>query len=260
MKPMPISRAARRGACSSKLLVLAAALLVLVAAAWVLLLPRIVTSTIRRQTGFEVKVEHLRVNPFTADMVIRGLVVRNPEGWPIREFVDLREFRAEVNLFSLIGDRVEADEVVLDIARVTLVRNPEGMLNAVKFKEGFGGDGAKPADPAPKPGEPGPAPKFLIKHMVVRLDHITYADHSRARPSVREYPLNINRELRDVDSVAELLNPLYTANVAVVSEALGGMFQDSVEILKGTGETLKDAGQKATETVKGFLDKLKPKN
>ena len=94
----------------------------------------------------------------------------------------------------------------------------------------------------------------------MKVDRIIYADHSRARPAVRDYPVNIDRELTDVDTVAELISPLYTANVAVVTEALGGMFEDSVEMLKGTSEALKDASQKATDTVKGFLDKLKPKN
>lgn len=252
--------APQRGACSVKLLVLTGAILVLLAVAWAVLLPRVVALTVRRQTGFEVKVERMWVNPFAANVAIRGLVMRNPEGWPAREFVDLREFRADVKLWSLMGKRLEAEEVVLDVARVTLVRNADGLLNAVKFKEGWIGAEAGPAESKPPPGEPAPAARFLIKRLIVRLDHITYADHSKARPNVREYPLNINRELTDVDSVAELISPLSTANIAVLSEALGGIFQDSVEMLKGTGGALKDAGQKATETVKGFLDKLKPKN
>lgn len=260
MKRIKLHHAAP-GACSVKLLALLALILVVCVAAWVLFLPRVVSSVVRSRTGFEVKVQRLWVNPFTANISMRGLVVENPPDWPERAFVDLREFRADAKLFSLFGERLEADEVVLDVARVTLVRNREGGLNAVRFKDGFAGEPTPAGQPPPpKPGEAGAAPKFLIKRLVVRLDQITYADHSGRQPRVREYPVAINRELTDVDSVAELINPLYTANVAVVSEALGGMFADSVEMLKGTGDVLKDAGQKATETVKGFLDKLKPKN
>lgn len=267
MKNLPSTGPAVRGACGVKLLAIAALVLVLGAAAWVLALPRVISSVVRNRTGFEVKVQQLRVNPLTANVSVRGLVVENPADWPERAFVDLREFRADAKLLSLFGDRLEVEELVVDIARVTLVRNREGKLNAVKFRDGFAG--AEPAKaPAPQPrtqpqpgsGEPASAPQFLIKRMVVRLDRITYADHSGRQPRVRDYPVAIDRELADVDSVAELISPLYGANIAVVTEALGGMFADSVALLKGTGDALKDAGQKATGTVKGFLDKLKPKN
>ncbi|HYC69787.1 MAG TPA: hypothetical protein VEB66_01185 [Opitutaceae bacterium] len=259
MKTSHAHRAAERGGCSVKLIAIAVLLLVLAVAAWVLLLPRIVASTVRSRTGFELAVDRLWMNPFTANVSVRGAVLRNPEDWPLRDFVELREFKADVKLFSLFGDRLEAEDVVVNVAKVTLVRDRAGVLNAVKFKDGF--VGAAPPAPEPKPA-PAPAEetKFFIKRLHVKVDRIIYADHSRARPAVRDYPVNIDRELTDVDTVAELISPLYTANVAVVTEALGGMFEDSVEMLKGTSEALKDASQKATDTVKGFLDKLKPKN
>jgi uncharacterized protein involved in outer membrane biogenesis len=243
-----------------KLLLLLALVAVLAAAAWVVLLPRLIAGTVRSQTGFELKVDYLRVNPLAGSVSIRGLVLENPPDWPVREFVELRAFRAEVTLLSLFRDRFEAEEVVLDVARVTLVRERSGRLNAVAFKDAFGA--GAPVPPEARPPERGkqPAPQFLIRRLAVRIDRITYADHSGRQPVVREYPVAINRELTDVDSVAKLISPLYSANVAVVTEALGGMFAESLALLKGTGSALKEAGQKAGEAVKGFLDKLKPKN
>lgn len=257
---MAINRKPRasRGGCSVKLLVVALLLGVLATAAWVILLPRIIASVVRSQTGFELSVDRLWVNPLTADVSIRGLVLRNPEDWPLRDFVELRQFKADVKLFSLFGERLEIEEAVLDLPKVTLVRNPEGALNAVRFKDGV--VGAEPSKEPKPPPEPKTPARFLIKRLQVKVGTIAYADHSGRRPTVREYPVNIDKELTDVDSVAKLISPLYTANVGVVTEALGGMFADSVEMLKGTGEALKDAGQKATEAVKGFLDKLRPKN
>lgn len=251
-----------RGGCAVKLLLLLLLLGVLAAAAWVILLPRLVVSTVRSQTGYELKVDHLRVNPLAGTVSIRGLVLENPPDWPVRDFLELRAFRAEVRLRSLWGDRWEAEEVVLDVARVTLVRNRSGTLNAINFKDGLAGGSPAPAEakPAPPAGERQPARKFLIRRLAVRLDRVTYADHSGRQPVVRDYPVAIDREMTDVDSVAKLISPLYSANVAVVTEALGGMFADSVALLKDTGNVLKEAGQKAGEAVKGFLDKLKPKN
>ncbi len=247
----------RRGGCVTKLILVLAVMAVLVGVAWWLLLPRLIVSTVRAKTGFELSVEKLSINPFTANVAIKGLVLQNPADWPARAFVELREFRADAKLFSLFGSRIEAEEVVVDVAHVTLVRNAQGQLNAVRFKDGFAGEPAA-KEPAPQ-DKTGPASPFLIKRLVVRLDRITYIDHSGRRPVTKEYPLAINREVRDVDTVAKLISPLYTANVAVVTEALGGMFKDSVELLKETTGALKEAGQKAGEAVKGLLDKLKPK-
>lgn len=258
MKTNQTGRGALRGGCSVKVLVVALLLVVLAAAAWVLLLPRIVASTVRNKTGFELVVDRLSMNPLTANVSVRGLVLRNPADWPLRDFVEVREFKADVKLFSLFGDRLEIEEAVLDVPQVTLVRDRNGTLNAVKFKDGF--VGADAPKESPSPSEAKGETKFFIKRLHVKVGKITYADHSGRRPAVREYPVNIDRELTDVDTIAELISPLYTADIGVVSEALGGMFSDSVEMLKGTGEALKDAGQKATEAVKGFLDKLKPKN
>jgi len=245
-----------------KALLLVGLLAVLATAAWVILLPRVIASMVRSQTGFELKVEHLRINPLTGTVSIRGLVLENPASWPVRDFLELRTFRAEVSVLSLFGDRLEAGEVVVDVARVTLVRDRSGTLNAITLKDGLGA-GAPPPPGVKPPATTGgqqPAPKFMIRRLVVRLDRVTYADHSGSQPVVRDYPVAIKRELTDVDSVAKLISPLYSANVAVVTEALGGMFADSLALLKDTGSALKEAGQKAGEAVKGFLDKLKPKN
>ncbi len=247
----------RRGGCATKVVLVLALAAVLAVAAWWLLLPRMIVSTVRAKTGFELAIEKLSINPFTANVAIKGLVLQNPADWPARDFVELREFRADAKVLSLFSSRIEAEELVVDVAHVTLVRNAQGQLNAVRFKDGFAGEPAA-KEPAPA-GKTEPASPFLIKRLVVRLDRITYIDHSGRWPVTKEYPLAINREVRDVDTVAKLISPLYSANVAVVTEALGGMFKDSVELLKETTGALKEAGQKAGEAVKGLLDKLNPK-
>ena len=256
-------RLAQRGGLPVKLLLIFVALFVLVALAWGLLLPRIVTSTIRSKTGFAVQLDRLSVNPFTAKVHLRGLVLKNPEGWPEESFVSLREFRADADLFPLLGGRLIADEVVVDVERVTLVKDKDGRLNAVAFKEALAGEPATP----PPAGEPKPpAPEFLVRRMVVKFDRLVYADHSGRRPAVKEYNLAIDRELRDVDSVVDLVSPFSGAALVVVSDALGGMFkgskqilQDAAGMLQDAGGVLKDGGKKAGETLKGLFQQLEKK-
>lgn len=219
---------------------------------WVVLLPGIVTSIIRSRTGFSVQVDRLTVNPFSGVMVIRGLNVKNPAGWPAAEFVDLREFRADVSLLSLLGDRIIADEIVVDLPRLTLVKNQQGVLNAVAFKEALGGSGAEAK------GRPGAKTngQFLIRHLVLKFDKLVYADHSGRKPSVREYDLKVVRDLRDVDSVTKIVSPFTGAVLGVVTDTIGGMFKGRPDLLQELASPLQDAGKKTGEKLKGLLDSL----
>lgn len=219
---------------------------------WVRLLPGLVASTIRSRTGFAVQVDQLAVNPFTGNVAIRGLVLKNPAGWPVAEFVDLREFRAETSLLSLLGNRFIADEILVDVARLTLVVNQQGTLNAVAFKEGLASKKpAGPDRPAAKAKQ-----EFLIRHLVLKFDKLVYADHSGWRPSVKEYKLNLSRDMRDVDSVTKIISPFTGTALGLVAHTLGGMFKGNPDLLQELASPLQDAGRKTGEKLKGLLDSL----
>jgi hypothetical protein len=241
-----------RGGLGVRVLLIVGGLVAIGAVLWVLLLPNFVAAKIRKQTGFAVKVDRLAVNPLTANVAVSGLVLKNPPGWPVEDFVDLREFRAKSSLFSLMGERLEADEVVVDMERLTLVKNQQGQLNAVAFKDALAGDEAKS-----KPAEP--QKKFLIRHLVMKFDKLVYADHSTGRPNVREYNLNVNRDMRDVDSVGKLISPFSGAVLGVMTDTLGGMFAENPDLLKDLKGTLQDAGKTTGEKLKGLLDSLDKK-
>ena len=233
-------------------LLLLCALAGLISALWVVLLPGLVATTVRSRTGFEVQVDKLSLNPFTANVVIRGLVLKNPMGWPRAEFVDLREFRAEASLLSLLGNRFIADEILVDVAQLTLVVNQKGSLNAVAFKEGLAGkESAGPGKPAG-----GAKQEFLIRHLVLKIDKLVYADHSGWRPSVKEYQLNLSRDMRDVDSVTKIISPFTGTALGLVTNTIGRMFKGSPDLWQELASPLQDAGRKTGEKLKDLLDSL----
>ncbi|MBA3849115.1 MAG: hypothetical protein C0502_03865 [Opitutus sp.] len=260
------SSCARRGFSAFKLLLGLAACCLGLAAVWILVLPSVVVSAIHAKTGFAVKLDSLAVNPFAAKVRLRGLVLQNPAGWPEGAFVDLREFRADADLFPLLGGKLMADEVVVDIAQVTLVRNKQGELNAVVFKDALAGGKKPETAPAAKPGAPAGQDGFLIRRLNLRFDRLVHADHSGRSPSVKVYDLHLERELRDVDSFADLVSPFKGAALGVVSDALGGMFsgasgllQNARGLLREGGDLLKDAGKRAGDTVKDLMQQLEKK-
>lgn len=242
-----------RGGLLAKLFFVFVLFLGVASVLWVVLLPGLVVSTIRSRTGFAVKVDQLSVNPFTATVAIRGLVMKNPAGWPAEEFFDLREFRADVSLFSLFSSRFVANEVVLDVAVVTLVKNPQGMVNALVFKEGVTGN---PPAGSPEAKKSSATREFLIKRLVLKVDKLVYADYSAARPKIKDYNLNISRDMRDVDSVTKIVSPFSGSALGLITGTLGGAFPNSPGLLVDLKGSLQDAGKKTGEKIKGLLDSL----
>jgi hypothetical protein len=240
-----------------KLAFVLGALLVLGCVLWVVLLPTVVTSVIRSRTGFAVQVDKLSVNPFTGDARISGLVLRNPAGWPEAGFVDLRQFTADVEVIPLLADKFIADEITVDLARLTLVRNKDDVLNAMAFKDGL--TGGHEAGQAPTGG--GKATSFLIRHLVLKFDKLTYADYSGPRPVVTDYNLNLTRDLTNVDSVTKIVSPFAGAVLGVMSDLFGRLFRVPPSFLEQSVAPLQEAGKKTGETLKSIfqsLEKQKP--
>jgi hypothetical protein len=229
-------------------------LLALGSVLWIVLLPTIAAATIRSRTGFAVQVEQLSVNPFTGDARLSGLVLKNPAGWPEAAFVDLRKFSADVELLSLLGSKYIADEVVVDLAQLTLVRNKDGVLNALAFKAGLTGETA--VQPAPGGGK---SPQFLIRHLVLKFDKLVYADHSGRRPAIKEYNLNLSRDLTDVDSLTKVISPFTGAALGVMSDAFGRLFKVQPDLLQESVNALQESGKNTGETLKSIFQSLEKK-
>lgn len=226
------------------------------AMAWMILLPRALARTIRARTGFEVEIQSFYCNLFTANLVVRGLVITNPPKFPRKEFVNLREFRVAARPASLLGRRWEAEDVTVDLAALALVRDESGRVNARLFEEGLAGPaGKRPSPNGAKDTNEKKERDFLIKHLTLRIDRLVIADYSLHSPETREYNLNFNRSYENVTSGKQLAAPFAEA-LGSLAGSLAGLVPESGGVLRETGNTLKQAGRKAGEAVKGLFESL----
>ena len=263
---------ASRGGCLVKLPVLLVAVLAAAALGWMLYLPLWVTGQIRARTGCDATVASLSCNPFGGRLAVRGLVVSNPGTWPTRDFVELREFVAEVDVWTLLAERIVVDSLTLDMRRVTLVRRADGKSNAELFQPAGPVRNAAPDAAGRKAGEgPGAAVererKFLIRRLALRFDQLVIADYSGATPVVNEHKLALDQRYENVTAAKQLLVPEVLRRVAAenlgpalgrlvpgeVGRALGGTARDAAA---GGAELLKDAGQRANDLLRGLREKL----
>jgi len=253
MIALPPTIRAEKGGLLIKLMLALAILAAVAVVAWVILLPTIVVSTIRSRTGFSVKVDKLSVNPFTAKVAIQGLVLKNPATWPAESFVELREFRADVELFTLFSRRLVADEIVVDVAQLTLVKNQDGIMNAVAFRDTLTG---RPPTPAAGPKSDAAKKEFLIRHLVLKFDKLTYVDYTGGRTRTKDYNLNISRDMRDVDSVAKIVSPFSGAVLAALAGTMSGLFPNNADVLQSFKGGLQQVGEKTGAKLKELMDSL----
>jgi len=235
----------------------------LLALAWMAFLPAVAEHELRAVTGFEFRMEALAVNPFTGDVVVRGLTARNPAGYPEPDFVEMRALTAQVGVFSCLFSRqIVIDYLYVDIAKVVLVRQHDGTTNAGEFMAAFRRRGAAPPG-VPAPGKPA---GYLIRKLHVHFDRLVVEDHSGSRPDEKSYDLRIDQEFTDISSPGQLLVPSVVRNLHSfglrhdVKGLLPGEFGDALAVAVGgaatVGEKLEDATLETGKFLRGELDKL----
>jgi hypothetical protein len=223
-------------------------------------LPAVVRRELRATTGFDIRVSVLKANPFTGRVVVMGLSARNPPGYPSPDFVDLRELRADVNLFSwMFSEHVVINELDVDTERIAIIRRHDGTSNAGDFMAAFSGPGSA-AIPPPRHRH------YFVKRLNIRLAELSVEDFTGSKSDRKVYKLSIDQSYTNVSDPKQLLVPevvkaLYSFGLQHdVEQLLPGDFGRALAVAVGglaqVGSVLTGAVEKTGETVKGAIDKL----
>lgn len=245
-----------------KFLLVMAALGAALALAWMVALPYVFSSWVRNRTGFDLAVQSLMVNPFSGNLRARGLVINNPPTFPQPEFLQVREFAVEAEVWSLFSDKPVLNLVKMDIGLVALVKRPDGKTNTEVFRHYLAAEEQGTAVPIPTSRQPEPPGKeFLIRKLEVRFDRLLVADNTGKRPVMKEYPLKIDRTYENVTDGDQLLLPGSLDQVFALGGAVGSLLPDDVgrildETLRSGSDLLKKVTDSEVNPFKGFSDTL----
>jgi uncharacterized protein involved in outer membrane biogenesis len=221
-----------------------------------LFLPQIVTTQLRKRTGFDATIQRLSVNPVTGTVEMRGFVLTNPPTFPVSDFIELREFRANAKASTLFSNQPVFDRMLVNAATVTLVKRQDGRTNAEAF-QGNLEDHERKTLVAKSDARRG----ILVRELELRVDRLVIIDHSLRVPSRREFTLNLRQTYADVTSIDQLLAPAALRQLAPVAVAIGDLLpRDLGKLFNEAGSSgsglLQEVGRKAGERVKGFFDAL----
>ena len=175
---------------------------------WMLFLPGLLTSVLEKRTGFVTRVDSIYANPFKGEIRLRGLVMGNPAGFNHAAFLDLRQFTAKADLLSLFSDHPVIDMSTIDVARITVVTNSQGVNNVDLLSRRLswlpdrkasikGNAPAAVADDSPF--------KFLIRHLDVHLGEVVVVNDSGQTPSQHITPLNFQQSYTNINSGSKFL-------------------------------------------------------
>ena len=230
---------------------------------WMLFLPGLLTSVIEKRTGFVTRVDSIYANPFKGEINLRGLVMVNPAGFHHSDFLDLRQFSAKADLLSLFGDHPVIDMSTIDIARVTVVTNAQGVNNVDLLSRRLSLLLDKKSKA--KPGVAVDSPlKFLIRHLDVKLGEVVVVNDSGETPGQQATPLNFQHSYTNLTSsdkfLAETAPSLNGTTLATLLPGETGRALDEAtqRALPRQTYAFRRAGEKNDTTMPALEEKPKP--
>ena len=230
------SRSSRGGGILIQILMFLMCAFAMVAFGWMLLLPGLFTSVIQNRTGFPARVDYFYANPFTGEVRMRGLAIVNPSGFADTNLLDLRQFTAKADLFSLLGGNPVVEMSTIDVARVTVVTNAQGTNNLDLLYRRLSpapvADNKKAPSKAPTAAAPAASPlNFLIHNLDLRVGEVVVKDERPgSKVPLQVHQLAFQRTYKNVTPATQFNSDLPPAVAAAgknISEVVssGGLKQ-----------------------------------
>lgn len=197
---------------------------VVVAVGWLVLLPGLFTSVIQNRTGFPARIDYFYANPFTAEVRMRGFTLMNPAGFAERNCIEVRQFTAKADLFSLLGREPILDFSTIDVGRLTLATNSNGTTNLDVLSNRFSPAPASQLRSAAQSkavvvADDKPL-QFLIRHLDVRINEVVLKDERTGKTKTEVHPLAFHRSYRNVTPETKFNREL-PPEVNAVGDAVG---------------------------------------
>ncbi len=242
----------------TSLLILFVALVIILVVAKNWIIEAAIEQGVSRVTGFKTTVESVKFD-LPSTLEVKGLVIRNPEGFKDQVFANIPEIYASLVLGELIrGQRIHLPEVRLNVQEVRIEKNEKGVSN-VELLSSMGGKTGQPGaqKPQPQTGEQKPPMPFLLEKLQLTIRKVSFQDRSGLMgaaplPTKMEMDLNVQNEIITNISDAKALVNIIIAKVlngATLGKLLNidpqQLMTESLSGVVGTGKQL--AGTMTTQ-------------
>lgn len=235
--------------------------------ALLLLRDRILTAQMVRlakeKVGVEIRIESLRTGVLKPSIDLQGLSLMAPADFPATESLRVERVRLATSWKSLLAPEIRAEEIVLDLPRLVIIRNAKGETNLQRLarliEERRKDPGPAAGGGKPRAGTEEKSPKrtYRIDRLTVKIGEVQYVDYSKgAEPTTRRYPLNVDKTFTDVTD----LKPVYTQiGQSAALAAAPSVLQDIQALSENASKDPEGTKRALREMRDSFRGMLKPR-
>jgi hypothetical protein len=247
-------------------LIFTALLLVIVAIALAgFYVPFLAEKFITYRSDYALSIDQSHMNLFFGEIDFWDTVLANPKRFQEPILCKIKECSVHASPLGLVKPIKVIDRLALDVPEVNWVKAANGDVNIDEFMQSFQSakssekkEAVKTDNQSVKSSATDQSVPFLIKSFVLKIGKVRRIDYSQSKVKMTEYPVNIQLELSDVQSVNDILGPLSVAlaksSVNFLSEALvEGLPVDLKEASKGVVEGSSSLLDKASGALKSFF-------
>jgi len=155
---------------------------------------KVVLPRVKQETGIDASVDRLSINVVQGLLNLKGVAIRNPEGFGLENLASVGKVAVEVDIGSLLKQKlIRVKNVMVEDALVNVIRNKDGEININALQERLPKAPAKApsGEPAPEPEarkpapstqappeamEPVPLPEVIIETLACTA-RVRYIDH-----------------------------------------------------------------------------------
>lgn len=231
--------------------------------------PQAIDSWIESKTGFSSTVNSVDLKLFSGVLAIDGIALINPPYYQTENFMQLNQIAMQMQLNSLFKDRTVYDYVLIDIERITWVKNSQGSINVLEFVNKL--RKKKKSTSSIVEGETVSERQkdrtsflnnnYIIKKLIIKVGTIDMVGLPFENDR-KNFALEYSKEFVDVTDIESIIHQVIAdfAQQGVVDltlDVLGnGMEKGVGKLLDKLNSKVTDKVQKGVEKVFSFLQKL----
>lgn len=172
---------------------------------------KIIDTWIEGKTGFTTSINTVDLKFFSGYLQIDNVVLNNPPYYQNKNFIHVNQFSTKVAFKPLFKKQLVFDQMLIDINRLTLVRNPQGNINALEFLNNFKKnlhlDPTTPSSATDLVQPSNSSKKYLIKKLTVQLHSIDIIGFPNEN-DVLNFSPDFNQEYTDVTDIEEVIKSI----------------------------------------------------
>ena len=212
---------------------------------------------IKDQTDLD-SIAEVNVHILTQSLNIKDLKIYNPKGFKDKLMMDVPEIFFKCNIIALLNKTINIENARLNLNKLNVIKNSDGKVNIDALKQ------LAKTDKIQQSEEEIETPKINIIKLHLKVGNVTYKDCTQAPPDLKEFKVNLDEEIKDIQSIDELVNivtkkAIYHTTINKLLEMdLEELKKQAIDILNDPGnkEKIEDTKKQLKELFKEELEKL----